>query len=701
MRRWWLAIALGACTAGGPGSADTDTDRLGETDLAPARVVDPLQADVYRFCHEVRVDADEMARFCDLLRDAPEDACPGMRKTCEDRVFEGISSAGCAGGGGSPARGFGDLGEPPTPTPDVDWSLELGEGVEAALRWGFALLAAFVLLAVASWLLARLGLRRRPEVQAPVLGGEVGELAAEDPAAPASPAARLLAAARAAADEGRAEEAIVLARAASLRQLADDGRVALHRSRTDREYLADLRRDRETAGAWRVVLRAVEQVRWARNPVRSEDVERALGAAAQLVRLGLVALLAWSPAAEASSSRWGPWGDAGLRELLRGAGYEVVAGVNDFDALDDTHDVLWLDLLFVEPSWEEWTEVRDWVDAGGVLVVGGDPSDGLFLPGHMRRSTAGPRDVVRRVFWYDETPEERFTLVDEVPVWPNGSTYEWCVWNLDDAYTVVAQDDDAVRPLDLVAADTDRGDTDLVHTDVEDTGSAHTDLDPTDGDDSDARDTDPGPPPCVQRALISLHPLGAGAIVLVSDASLFANASLILRQNRDALVRLPRMPERLGLVALPARPRVVLATASRTSGPPSSMGSVANPLLLPFLLQLLVLWGLAVLWLGRSRVPPRDPPTEGRLDLLAHIDALADQARRTGDEAWAASRMARWAVAQWGPDGLEHAARSAGRSVEDARRWRQWIQAVASGEAQADLSLVEELWTTLGRHPSR
>ncbi len=707
-------------------SAMPPADPAGDTDAAPAPVMigDPLTSPGFRFCHEPRVDGADVARFCALLEAAPEGTCPGMRETCEGRAFDGPSS-GCGGAGGQSAPGgFGGLPEAPPPVMP-NWSLGCEAampGLEAMLRWGLALLAAGLLVALGTWLLARLGLRRRVAAPAPPTAVPAAPEAVD---VPTHPAGQLLARARDALTEGDAAGAILFARAAALRHLADAGRIVLHRTRTDRELLRSVRKEADVAPGLKVVLRAVERVRWARSPVTADDAKAAIDAASRLLVVAWLALgLAAAPSAHASS-RYGPWGDAGLVHLLDEAGYDLVQGISSFQDLDDGHDVVWLDLYFVEPTAEDWTALEDWVLSGGVLVVGGDPSDGVWVPGTRRLSTGVPGETLRSEYVRVDGEGPPFVLLPAVPRWPGGSTYEWCVPSSSGAWPVLIQegvpvpgavDSDAASDtdwagLDTATADTADSDDGLAASGppapaealAADTGQARpleSDSDSDSDFDSDAgmEAMDEGPyDPCEVRALIVAFPYEHGLVVVVPDAAVFANAALMVPENRAAMAHLPRVGEGLDLVALPPSPRVVMATAGRSMASGGGGADLANPRWLPFLGQLLIAWGLAVWWLGRDRVPPRDPADGGRMDLLAHVDALADHLRASGDEAWAAKRYARWVQETIGAHGVRRAARAQGQSAGQAQAWADRVVAVADGRQDEDLAFVEALCRLLGR----
>ena len=119
--RWLLLAALLGCDAV-EALGDSATDTPEESDvpwtadsdhtdqIAPA---DPLASEDFAFCHEAAADADQAARWCELLDEAPPEVCPGLRATCESGTFRATPS-GCAGalpGGG----GWGSTEDPGAP----------------------------------------------------------------------------------------------------------------------------------------------------------------------------------------------------------------------------------------------------------------------------------------------------------------------------------------------------------------------------------------------------------------------------------------------------------------------------------------------------------------------------------------------------------------------------------------------------------
>lgn len=327
-------------------------------------------------------------------------------------------------------------------------------------------------------------------------------------------------------------------------------------------------------------------------------------------------------------------------ELLQAGGAELDEAIVALTDLSPDHEVLWLDLGFVRPSPADAQAVLDWVFEGGVAVVAGDvarldPFPGRWSPWMGDGESWSPTEWI--------LDDDRRVGLPAAPRWSSGPGSVWCLGP-----------DDAGSPL-LVLAE----------------GG--------------------GQEGCERPSAVVLWSFGEGVFVVVADSSLWANASLTVPVNRDVVAALPEIAASLGEVDLSDRPRTVLATASRASAdaPPAPL---ADPRFLPLLIQLLVVWGLAWWWLGRPRASVREEaPDPERRDGMAHVDALADQLRATGDEAWAARRYAQWAWEAHGPEGLQRAAVGVGYEPSQARAFSARTREVAEGRAVADLELVEEL----------
>jgi hypothetical protein len=662
--QWVLVVGCDAGELVGAGDSQEGSE---DTSAAAAaeEVPDPLQSKSFAWCHQAQRDVSDVVPWCSLLKDLPEEVCPGMRQTCAQPDLS-VRSEGCASGGRSGASGR-LAGKPGAPDPDVtlpnfDWegldcALDYSlSGWAALLRWAQALAVAALIVAV-SWFIARqLGWRRLTPAGAPVATVLVEPLPVQgiegDDDLPALPEEALLVRAQQALEAGLLGEAVVFARGAALRRLARRGLLRLHRARTDREYLRAVGGQGEAVDALREVLRAVEDHRWAHRVLSIDQARAAITAAARILAMACWALVVLP--AQASDARYGPNGDVAVARLLEQVGYEVVEAPGSLHELDATVDVVVLDLYGVAPEEEDWEALRAWMEAGGVLVVGGDPSLSASLWG-----APGPRRMFTRI-----GPELGFTELGArlrlpLPVWPGGPTYEFCS---DPAFALVVPTGD--RFVTAAAA-------------PEET----------------LEDPDWG---CVS-SVVTAAPRGTGWLIAISDPRVLWNVAMVHPDNRAFLSGLLLSGRRAGLWHLPKDARVVLALIS-VSGQAPPTGPLANAKLQPFVLQLLVLWGIVVAWRGWRMGPLRDPEVAGRDAFVLHVHALARRWGSVGGTRVAASAYARLWWQRLGATGLELAALRHGADRDEARRFVARVERLAGQSAGAvedeDLELVEALWKT-------
>lgn len=613
----------------------------------------------YRFCHVPGASAEEALRWCDLLEDLGPERCPGLRATCEEGVVaeDPVFSSGCQGEG----RGTGPadrLASAPERPPDErrgcdELELEDPEGLALLLRWVVAIgvaVAIGILFRVA-W--GSFGALRRPRAPTVPAVSMVDEPEDELPDVPDAPGAELLSAARAALAAGRVGEAALLARGASLRHLGDTGHLRLHRSRTDREYVRGLRRTPELQADLREILVAVEHHRWGGSPLGIEQADRALDAAARVLSVALVGLLLLCGVAGSAHAqtpqRYGPYGDAALIEVLEAHGYSAGWRLRSLYDLDEDTDAMILDLSEVVPDPEQWEQIRSWVQAGGVLVVGGDATSGVPELG---QRTALPIGAEARL----APPLQGIGL--QRPRWPDGPMY---------AFT---------EGQPWVTA-----------------------VDPVDGADSDGVASVP--------AVVSVVDLGAGVVVGIADPRLLWNGAFVHPANEAFMGDLLYLGQGLRGWPLPTPARVQLATRAATSGSgsgsggPNPLASMANAKLLPFVLQLLATWALLGLWRGWPFAPLRDPEAAGRLSFSEHVQALGTRWFRLGASRHALVQLASLWLARLGPSGLQLAAQRHGYSPQEARAWVAGLVALVEEpegpDDPEDLERMEELWKVTQR----
>ena len=610
------------------------------------RIPSALDDSAFRFCHVPGANAEEALRWCGLLKDPGPGRCPGLRATCEDGVVaeDPVFSSGCQGDrrGQGPADRLASAPERPPDEPGGCDALELSDpeelGLGLLLRWVVAIgiVASIAILFRVLW--GTFGLRRR-HPPAPVASVVEGEEEDEPlPDVPDAPGDALLAAARAALAEGRVGEAALLARGAALRHLGDTGRLRLHRSRTDREYVRSLRLEPGLQGDLREILVAVEQHRWGGDPLGEPQAGRALDAVARLLSHGIVGLALWvgiaaGPAEAQTPQRYGPDGDAALLEVLEAHGYEAGWRLRSLGDLSEDTDALILDLSEVSPSPDQWAMIRAWTRGGGVLLVGGDATVGI--PELGERASLGLEHTA------ELAPPLRGVGLSP-PRWPGGPLY---------AFT-------GGQPWVIPAGDGALG-------------------------------------------LVAVVDLGGGVVVGIADPRLLWNGAFVHPANEAFVGDLLYLGQGLRGWPLPTPARVQLATRaaatpSSGSSSPNPLASMSNAHLLPFVLQLLATWALLGLWRGWPFAPLRDPPEAGRLSFSEHVQALGMRWFRLGASRYASVQLASLWLARLGPSGLQLAAQRHGRSPQEAKAWVEGLITLVDEpkgpDDPADLERMEELW---------
>ena len=648
-----LALALAGCAGSGADSkADSAVDAAPDTGGPPPPVLtDPA----YRFCHVPGADAEEAREYCELLDGLPEDRCPGLRATCDKGAKESILTPGGCNGmdGGTP----GSTPAPPPKKPKEPFEIDLkpfschtpdslSGWFGALLRWGGAMMVALLVLVVLRLIVAAIRWGRREEEAPATPDRPVGVVEVSADEVPDLPVQDLLAAASQALGKGRWADAVLLARGAVLRRLGDAGRLRLHRSRTDREYLRQVRRDEAVHEPLGEVLRAVEQHRWGGVEVGEAMARQAFAAARRLVQVVGVVMLLVFVAGAADDWRYGPQGDAALYTLLVDHGYSVSWRLRGLTDLGDDTDVLLVDLSGITPTDADWQAMRAWVQEGHVLWLSGEVEDGFPEVGTPVGLPAGTgvhlADVL--VPWMP------------APRWPQGPVAGWK--DPSGVSWVLGGESESAVNARLKA-----GQQDLV------------------------------PPP---TTVVEVLYLGKGAVLAVSDARLLYNGAMVSPDNEEFVGEILHTGEALDAWRGQDPLRVQLATAA-AAGSSNPVGSLANARLLPFVLQLLALMALAALWKGWPFAPLRDPPEEGRLRFADHVRALgARYARLRASRHATASYAGLW-LARLGPAGIEEAARHAGRSPEEARAMVEAVERAAGDPTGAssttrDFELMEELW---------
>ena len=419
-------LLLGAVACDGTEEVPSvETDAASEDKGPPERVLEDV---AYRFCHEDGVDATDAREFCTLLDGQPDDWCPGLRASCEG-AETASEPAGCNESSGGPGRLFAPPPERRNPVEscDPDFSgctppASPVEWLQALLKWGTAFLVALGGVFLLVLILRFIGTRRGEEV-VEVARGVVRDdapLDVLDEEVPDLPGATLLQQAQEALESERFVEAVALARAAALRGLAEEGAIRLHRARTDREYVRQTRRKKPDAEASLAeVVRAVEGQRFGGRLIDAQTAERVLAAVGRLLRNIAPFLLIAVMLGAGDDYRFGPQGDSGLFDLLVDHDYDVTWRLRGLDSVDEETDVLVLDLSGVTPSEEDWSALRTWVSAGGVLVLGGVPEAAFPEVGVVvNMPINGAAEVVPGLAPYLPTP--RFPADEEGFLEPGG-----------------------------------------------------------------------------------------------------------------------------------------------------------------------------------------------------------------------------------------------------------------------------------------
>ncbi len=399
---------------------------------------DPLlHASGFQFCTDPGLMTEEAREWCDVVQEIPDDRCAAFQAWCANTTataapptdFMGCQQPAPAPGNTPPPNvpkgcgndGFSGAPTPPTPTPQTpppnfpscDPPQQSAGPMLSILRWFVAIFVVAILALVVRWLISWWSLRWKPKPVAPPPVPVQVDVLSE--AVPVAPSADLLAAAREALAAGRLDEAVLLARAAALRRLEEKEKLTLHRSRTDREYLRQLKRTPELHDPMKELIRTVEEVRFGKRAISADRAKHALSAAERLLAALMAALLAWTLAApeDALANRYESSGDAAIQPLFSQAGYEATWRLRGLGTLDDQTHIVVLDLSRVELGAEDEVSLRKWCEDGGLLYVAGDAS-AIF-----------PDLGVRFALPAGLAVNDARTRATAVPVLPTGPLYAW------------------------------------------------------------------------------------------------------------------------------------------------------------------------------------------------------------------------------------------------------------------------------------
>jgi hypothetical protein len=675
-----LVLAALACSSGG---------RAAPSDPGPAvRAV--LSDERYRFCHEADypLSADEHA-WCPVLTES-SDVCPSLARACA------APPVAASAGPRTPRRPDEKPPETkpdeptappppqgdtrPRPAPD---SVAVAPSLSLASRVLFiGVIVAFLFVvgrAIARSFFRGAGSEPVPDDAAPAPAAKAEAPIARGPVE--TDVDRLLARARAAGARGEYARAIDDAYAALLRRLDADGAIDIHPSRTNGDYVRQLR-DRAVRAAMRDVVREVEQVQFGATAPSERAFRAVLDRVVPLVSralvvalfcLGASAVVACSPlgveSTRTESVGASPSGSQALFEVLAKNGFTVERRTAPLVTLTGAKTVLLRAATPIDAT--TWEHLLAWVDTGGRLVI------------------AGVRPL---------PPQLHLAI--------GATTLPGTVLTIDEENGLV------------------RGSAEL-HVPP---GPAL--LDAADGaDDGYSRNE-----PLLMRGdatyAVSFN-RGAGRLVVLADDRLFTNAALLAPGNAGFLVQL--------LQSFPGPREIELTDGWTGVGASTPFAAVEHANLLPVIAQLFALLALLYLWKGTPFARLRDPPAETRRAFVDHARALGlayGRARASKHvlglyASWALDRL-RERVQRGGRQGLvplaEAIATRTGRSeadvmrvLVDASEAREDAAPLSTrsppstrftagnkpirDEHAADLALMHELEGFLGatgrRHPAR
>jgi hypothetical protein len=212
---------------------------------------------------------------------------------------------------------------------------------------------------------------------------------------------------------------------------------------------------------------------------------------------------------------------------------------------------------------------------------------------------------------------------------------------------------------------------------------------------------------CGEGAAVQVRHLGEGVVVAFADPVWLRNGAYVdpgTERFVGDLLHTGRFVDRWPTDD-PAR--IELATYAATQAPPQGgnnpLRSVANARLLPFVLQLLLAFGVLAAWRGWAFAPLRDPANAGRRSFSEHVRALGVRLWRARASGVAARSLARYWHGRLGVAGLVLAAEQTGRGRSAAAEFAREVEARATGDGRPsrnDHVFMEELWTiTRARTP--
>lgn len=542
----------------------------GEEAGASAILADPR----YRFCHEADypLSEDEHA-WCPILIESSE-ICPTLERACRLPPAQGrITPSSPKRLEKKPVDAKPDekatAEKPNQPLGDKAPPREDRSSVSVAPALSGLSLLVFIGVIVAFLVIVGRALAKSffssgadetpPEAATP---GAAASVAAAVPRGPVeTDVDRLLARARAAAARGEYARAIDDVYAALLRRLDADGRIDIHPSRTNGDYVRQLRDHASLRGPVREVVKEVERLHFGAT-APSERAYRAVldrvvpivsrAAAIALFCLGLSAVISCSPVAAADARSDGvaitPSGTQALLDLLTEHKFEVKRRSETLDKLTETKTLVLLSGASLDAA--TWAHLLSWVDDGGRLVLAGvaslPPELGLTLALGTTQTT---------VIEMDENSSFRGVKTLRVP--PGAEIHR-------------ADGEARAVPNPLLFRD--------------------------------------------EATYATAFDRGSGHIVVFADDRLFCNAALAVGDNGAFLVGL--------FESMPFPRQIEIVDAWTGVGAETPFAAVEHANLLPVILQLFALLTLLYLWKGIPFARLRDPPAETRRAFADHARAL-------------------------------------------------------------------------------
>jgi hypothetical protein len=283
-------------------------------------------------------------------------------------------------------KGFADACEVAPPKEEREWLRKLAELLAPAARILLWLVVGLVVLGAAVPVLGAL-LRYRRDRRLKDRVKEATNVASPAHEAKVAPEAltdaeAALRAAEEHAQRGELDRALSLYLSAALAALDRRGAIRIARHRTNGEYVRACSEEPARAPL-REIVREVDRVEYGKLPATPEAVTRVGSRAAALVRHALLTTVALLALLTTGCGVLGggpddPAGDDLPREVLRRNGFTVSpleSSLSTMPMPKEDAPIVVVDLSRVALEDETVTHLLEWVDAGGHLVLLGDPGE--------------------------------------------------------------------------------------------------------------------------------------------------------------------------------------------------------------------------------------------------------------------------------------------------------------------------------------